>query len=194
MEFVTDTEVGTLLEDYGITRGTQDKDRVHLSMAGDSVVHMHVATAEFAKDMDAGANGTGKLVEVDASRFPDVFEGLLHRLHLDQVLLMPVGPWRNVFDAVAFSLAENEDWQEVDAAATVKLNERDPLLCTPADFHTVGALIRALYDDGESAEQGLAMLTPAAPILVECNPEGAMRMHFGTQVLADEAAAVIEGG
>jgi hypothetical protein len=57
------------------------------------------------------------VVSVEKDRLPKTVEHILHKLHLSQVLLIPVSKWRHLFDAVAFSMAENEEWQAVDTAA-----------------------------------------------------------------------------
>jgi hypothetical protein len=156
--------------------------------ATDGVVRVHLTTSEADAEPDEGA----KIINVAAEQIPDAIDRIIHRLHLSQILLVPVGKWRHLFDTVAFSLADNEDWQAVDAAATVELNTRDPLLCEPGDFHTVSALMRALLEDATSPEQGLMLTSTSTPLLVEVIPNGALRMSFGNQVLADEVAEAIE--
>jgi len=121
-----------------------------------------------------------------------VVDGIILKLRLEQVLLIPTKPWRHVFDAVAFNLAENEDWQAVDAAATVELNRRDPLLCEQGDFQILNALIHALVQDADNPDQGLMLTTTSAPVLVEFVPEGTFRISVGHQVLADEITELFE--
>jgi hypothetical protein len=89
-------------------------------------------------------------------------------------------------------MADNEDWQEFDTTATVELNTRDPLLCVPGDFQTVRELVHALLHDAERPDQGLIITSTAAPLLVEIVPDGAVRVSFGTQVMADEVAEAFE--
>jgi hypothetical protein len=87
-------------------------------------------------------------------------------------------------------MASNEDWQEMDATATVELNTRDPLLCEPADMHLLIALVQALVSDADAPDQGLMFIASASPVLVEIVPDGvgAVRVSLGSQVLADELA------
>ena len=133
MEFVDYAEAIALLKEQGIHEIKGEEDRVGLTLGdGDEVVHLHLACPE-SKSTPLG--GTD-IVSMKKDRLPTVVQHILHKLHLSQVLLIPVAKWRQVFDAVAFSMAENEDWQAIDTAATVALNTRDPLLCEPADFHT----------------------------------------------------------
>ena len=185
VEFVSYDEVLDLLEDYGIDRVPDGEERVYLRMNdAEGVVHMHLACPESQAKPLQGAT----TVDVEKERLPKLLDHIIHLLHLNQVLLIPVCKWRKVFDAVAFSLAQNEGWQEVDAAATVELNTRDPLLCEPVDFHTLVDLIQALLRDAETADQGLMLMATGSPVLVELVPDGAVRLSLGSQVLADEVA------
>src|SRR5690606_33903642 len=103
----------------------------------EGMVRLHLTCPESGSAPVDGA----RVVQIEKPRLSKVVEHIMHLLNFEQVLLIPVGKWRKVFDAVAFSLASNEDWQAMDATATVELNTRDPLLCDPGDFHTVIALI-----------------------------------------------------
>ena len=190
MEFVSYDEVADLFDEYGIEQVQVGEDQVYLRMS-DAVgaVHLHLACPETKAPPHNGAT----IVRLDKQRLPKVVEHSIRRLHLNQVLLIPVGKWRKVFDAVAFSLAQNEDWQEIDATATVELNTRDPLLCEPADYHTLVELIQALLRDAETPDQGLMFVATASPVLVELVPDGAVRMSLGSQVLADEVAEAFAG-
>ncbi|UCD73861.1 MAG: hypothetical protein JSV91_08680 [Phycisphaerales bacterium] len=189
MEFVDSDDVKDLLRDQEITEVPSGEERVHMRMAdGEGVVHLHLVDENCQVVPRDGAT----VVDVPKDRLPDVVEDIVHKLRLDQVLLIPVGKWRDVFDAVAFSLAGNEDWQEFDAASTIQLNTRDPLLCEPGDFQTFKALMRALVSDAEDPQQGLMVLTTTAPVLLEFVPDGAVRVSVGQQVLADEVAEVFE--
>ena len=185
VEFIDEKEISGVLQDYGITQVPLGDECVELRMVDDpATVRVHLACDGCGVDPHDGA----ETVAVDRERLSQIVEHILHILHLNQVLLIPCGKWRNVFDAVAFSLAANESWQEVDAAATVELNQRDPLLCTPADYPTIQELLTAVFTDAETPAQGLAIVSPSAPILIEIVPEGALRISIGNQVLADEVA------
>lgn len=188
MEFVDENEVAGLIEDHRLTRVAEGDDRIYLQMGdGDDMVHVHLACPESEAIPVNGASA----VEVKKDRLPGLVEHIIHVLHLDQIVLIPVGKWRQVFDAVAFSLASNEDWQEMDATATVELNTRDPLLCEPGDFHTLIALITALLNDADRPDQGLMMVPTAAPVLIEIVPDGAIRICLANQALADELTDVL---
>ncbi len=183
MEFVDHGETIETLKEQGLREVPDGEDRIGWALEeSDNVVHLHLAFGESVCAPHEGAD----VVQVEKDQLPDAVEHLLHKLHLSQVLLIPVGKWRKVFDAVAFSLADNQEWQAVDTAATVVLNTRDPLLAEPVDFHTINALIRALLNDAENPDQGLMITTTTAPLMIEIVPDGAVRISIGDPVLADE--------
>ena len=186
MEFISENEVYEVLREFGIERVTVNDDRVELQMhSDDSIVQFHLAS----KESQATPQDGSEAITIEKERLSSVVEHMLHLMHVTQILLIPLGKWRSVFDAVAFSLAESEAWQAVDAAATVELNRRDPLLCEPADFSTINELLSALFsNDAESPDQGLMLVSSSAPILIEVIPDGALRVSIGNQVLADEVS------
>ena len=185
MEFISENEVYEVLREFGIERVPAKDDRVELQMhSDDSIVRFHLAS----EGSKATPHDGSETITIEKERLSNVVEHMLHLLHVTQILLIPLGKWRSVFDAVAFSLAESEAWQAVDAAATVELNRRDPLLCAPADFSTINELLSALFNDAESPDQGLMLVSSSAPILIEIIPDGALRVSIGNQVLADEVS------
>jgi len=185
VEFIDYGETLALLKEQGIHEAPESEECNRLELRGDAgVVHLHLACSESASLPHDAAD----VVPVDKDHLPDTVEDIIYKLRLSQILLIPVSKWRHVFDAVAFSMANNEDWQAVDTAAAVALNTRDPLLCEPGDFHTICALIRALFSDADRPEQGLMITTTAAPVMVELVPDGAVRVSIGNRVLADEVA------
>ena len=191
MEFIRYDEVMGLLKGHGVKEAPAEEDRVYLEMEdGKDVVHLHLACHESTAAPREGAS----VVQVEKKRLPTTVEQIIQRLRLNQVLLIPVCKWRKVFDAVAFSLADNEEWQEMDATATVKLNTRDPLLCEPGDFHMLNALMKVLINDADSPDQGLTLTTTATPVTVEIVPDGAVRISVGNQVLADEVVEAFGSG
>jgi hypothetical protein len=149
---------------------------------GDGVVHVHLADGACACKPPKGARS----VKVEKSRLPATLEHIFRALGLQQIAALPIGKWRKVFDAVAFSLANNHAWQEMDATATVELNTRDPLLCEAADRQLLLEIIDALLRDAESPDQGLMLVATTSPVLVEVVPAGAVRITVGSQALADE--------
>jgi hypothetical protein len=187
VEFIPADEAARVITDHGIESESPDEDHIYLRMRdGESVHHHHVAVTGSACVPRDGAIAH----EISEERLPDVIDRLMHKLHHSQLLLIPVGKWRSVFDVVAFSLAGNEEWQQIDAAATVELNSRDPLLADTGDLHLLCDLVKALLHDSEKPDQGLMMMSLGQPVVVEIVPTGGLRLSFGNQATADELAEV----
>jgi hypothetical protein len=123
---------------------------------------------------------------MDADGVVNSLVASIHKIHEGRTLMIPASKWRVVFDAVAFSMAEDESWQEFDASATIKLNTRDPLLFEAGDKHTLIGLITSLMNDGETKEQSVFIIPVGAPILIHLQPCGPVNFWFGNSALADE--------
>jgi len=149
------------------------------------------ANGRSAANENAGASP--RAVDIAPERYGEVIVSLIGRLHADELVLMPIGKWRHVFDTVAFSMVGDERWQDMDATATIERNTRDPLITAPGDLHTVEALIKAILRDAEQPEQGIAITTTAAPVLVEVVPGGSCLVAIGNPALADEVVEGIPG-
>lgn len=183
MEFIPKDEVAELLRSHGITQSSQDEEHVYCSMSDDvAVAHCHLSIPDSKVEPRSGAS----VVEISDENMAGVVDSILHKLHHNQFILIPVGKWRSIFDVVAFSLASNEEWQAVDAAATVELNTRDPLLADAGDLHLLCDLIKALMQDSDKPDQGLTMITAGVPVALEIVPNGGVRISFGNQAVAEE--------
>ena len=69
---------------------------------------------------------------------------------------------------------------------SVELNTRDPLLCTPADFNTLKALLLAVLENGSEPVHTLVLTTTTTPVMMELDARGMLHFSVGNQVLADE--------
>ena len=146
----------------------------------DTARRMHLAPAEVA----CGEDGDERLA-CPADRIASRLDHLLHKMHLAPLALMPRCRWRPVLDAVAFSLAEDRAWQEVESETTLILNTRDALVAGPADLNTVNALVAALLGEGGSAEEAIAIVPLSGQLLVEVVPGLGVRIDVATEAIGD---------
>jgi hypothetical protein len=185
VEFISADEAAGVMTDHGIESESPDDDHIYRRMRdGDSVHHHHVAIS----GTECSPRESAVVYEIPEDKIADVVDHVLHKLHHSQMLLIPVGKWRSVFDVVAFSLAANEDWQRIDAAATVELNSRDPLLADTGDLNLLCDLAKALLADSEKPDQGLMLIAVGQPVVMEIVPTGGIRLSFGNQAVADGLA------
>ncbi|MBX3355512.1 MAG: hypothetical protein KF724_07410 [Phycisphaeraceae bacterium] len=193
VEFISYSEAWPALQLQGLEEADRNDRELHLGLLEDErVVVIDVA----ANDHRLAATLPGTVLRVPREAMPAIVEGVVHKLRIDPVLLIPVGHWRDVFDAVSFEMAENAPWKAIDQMASVELNTRDPLLLGPGDHHTLRDLVRALLKAGSNDTQGISVAATGTKILIEVLPCGQMIVfagnpHLGAQVreVIDHAAA-----
>ena len=182
MDFLPEQEINDLLSEFSITTAQHGDGCSLLEMSSN-----HTDVCDCLSIDGEGCDGgewSNKIMDADAIVSAAIES--IRKIHQGQTVLVPCGKWRSVFDAVAFSMAEDEPWQEFDASATIKLNTRDPLLFESGDEHTLTELVKSLMNDGESAEQGVFLIPVGAPLLIHLQPSGPVKFWFGNNVLADE--------
>ena len=136
--------------------------------------------------MPCGSGEDTLCVDMSAAAMVQSLVNIVHKIHGGHTIMVPVGKWRSVFDVVAFSMAQDESWQEFDASATIKLNTRDPLLFESGDEHTLVELVTSIMNDGEEKEHGVFLIPVGSPLLLHLQPNGPLKFWFGNSVLADE--------
>jgi hypothetical protein len=181
LDFLPEQEINDLLHEFGIATTQEGDDCVLLEMRKDRA-DVRDCLCTDGESCDSGWD----CKKVDADTLVTAAIEGVRKIHQGQIVLLPCGKWRSVFDAVAFSMAEDELWQEFDASATIKLNTRDPLLFESGDEQILASLLTALMNDGESQEQSVFLISAGAPILVHLRPGGPVKLWFGNSVLADE--------
>ena len=189
MEFVSDSEVLPLLRESGITAEKASDEMIRLRMADDPSVVRYILRVK-GRTLEP-ESGDATIVDLEEATMISTLIRVLHRLHLDQLVVIPISRWAKVLDAVAYAMAEDEQWLEFDATATVERNTRDPLLCLPADFHSIETLVKALITDADQADQGLMLTSAASPVILEIVPGVGARLAIGARALADEVADAI---
>jgi hypothetical protein len=97
-----------------------------------------------------------------------------------------------VFEAVAKPMSAHEHWREIDAAATVELNTRDPLSFEPAHHHLLRDLVAAVVSSGGGALQGISVVAVGMRVVLEVLPDGQMIVFVGDAAMLPGVAAVID--
>ena len=186
MDFLTEQEISDLLAELGVTRHPDGENCLLLNMDDEHAVVKHCL--DNADCLPCGGDEETLCIDMPTEAMIESVVGAINKIHEGRTLMLPVGKWRSVFDAVAFSMAEDEPWQEFDASATIKLNRRDPLLFEAGDEHTLASLITSLMKNGASIEQSVFLIPAGAPLLIHISPGGPVKFWFGNHVLADEVS------
>jgi len=113
----------------------------------------------------------------------DLLAQALERIHLSEVLVIPVGQWRAVIDCVAFDLASDEEWQEIDRLAALNQNTRNALAVTRGETRLLIDMVRSLLANGTEANQDLTVTSDVAPLLVEVFHDGAISLTWDGAII-----------
>ena len=181
MEFVQLEEAWRLLRTVGVEEATRTSTTLRLALAeGPQSACFDIATS----DHPDVARLPADMHKLERSALPSIIEAIVHKLHLTAAYVIPVGHWRQLFDAVAEGMASNDKWRATDSEATIELNTRDALQFLPADFHTLRDLVNCVLTSGSEPTHGIAIATTGSAILIEVMPRGEVAIYTGRTDLA----------
>ena len=124
----------------------------------------------------------------DRADLGDIAEAIVAGLHIDEIAIFPTSRWREILDLVAFDLAEDETWLEVDAEAAMHQNGRDPLVLIPRDRHLLVTLINALMNHAEASTHDLSVVAMDAPVIIQVGHAGILTVWCANEAMADKIA------
>lgn len=162
----------------------------------------HSGSVRFTLDPDAGAGleptsvvfaaeGEG-VVRVGADALPGVVEGVIHKEHLAEVALCPARAWGPIVDLVAFDLAGDERWDEIDAEVALHLRTRDPLALGSEDHRLIRRILSAILEHGEPGEHDLSVVAVGAPIVMNLEQAGRLTVWCGNRAIADVVSRLVQ--
>jgi hypothetical protein len=188
VEFIEHQATWTRLRKHGIL-SEESGDEFHLDLDESTPVEvLDLAAADHPQ-----ADGLpASIRRIARAEFGPVVEGIVHKLKLPEVVVIPVGKWRSVFEAVAKPMSAHAHWREIDAAAMVELNTRDPLSFEPAHHHVLRDLIAAVVDARGPATQGVSVVAVGMRVVIEVLPEGQMIIFLGDRHLVPPVVAIID--
>lgn len=188
MEFVEHSLTWSRLRTQGVVLSEDAPGEVHIDLDDSTAVVTFDIAADDHPQVRTLAAGIRR---VPRREFGPIVEGIVHKLKLPETVVIPVGTWRDVFEAVAKPMSTHAQWRAIDAAATVELNTRDPLLFGPEHHHLLRDLVDAVTA-GERATQGIAVVGVGMRVVIEVLPVGQMVVSAGDDHLAHPVRGVIE--
>ncbi|MSR69288.1 MAG: hypothetical protein EXS17_02955 [Phycisphaerales bacterium] len=189
MEFVSFAEIWPSLRTSGVEEVKRSDQELRLSLAESS----QSSSIELAAiDHPTAPALPADLIQFDRKRLAELVEGIVHKLHLTEVSVIPIGHWRQLFEAVAQGMGSIEKWRAIDSAAIVELNTRDALTFAPADFQILRQLVYCVLTAGSETVHGIALVTTGSALLIEVLPVGEVVVYTGRtdlqRVVADFVA------
>ena len=187
MEFIDLDEAWADLRRQGVVKVVDSPKELRLELDGDAAVVMDIATEDHPEVGDLPKT----IRRVPRGAVANFVEAIVHKMHLQQTYAIPVGRWREIFDAVSDGMAGNAAWREVDTSASIEMNKRDPLVFGPANAHTLRDLVKTLLHTAKESNHGLTLCSDGAPLLLEIMPRGEMVVFAGHGSLAKQCEELL---
>ncbi|NBV63183.1 MAG: hypothetical protein EBR71_01655 [Planctomycetes bacterium] len=187
MEFIDLDEAWADLRRQGVVKVVDSPKELRLELDGDAAVVMDIATEDHPEVGDLPAT----IRRVPRGAVANFVEAIVHKMHLQQTYAIPVGRWREIFDAVSDGMAGNAAWREVDTSASIEMNKRDPLVFGPANAHTLRDLVKTLLHTAKDSNHGLTLCSDGAPLVLEIMPRGEMVVFAGHGSLAKQCEELL---
>jgi len=140
---------------------------------------------------DAEAAPGQRAMACPTENLPATLESLLHKVHVQEVAVIPTTSWGAILDLIAFKLADEEHWNEIDAEASLHKNTRNPLVIDANDMRLTRKLLEALIENGESEEHNASIVATGAPLVIEFHQPGSLRIQCGNPATADALAETV---
>jgi hypothetical protein len=187
MEFLTFAEASNLLDSLDVQQD-QEGDHLRLSLGPREGITERLVFGTPTEE--EAANDDVRKVERDKGSMPGCVDGILHRLHLSEVGVIPVATWRPVLDLASFELATDEDWADFDAEAAMHQTNRDPLMLKPQHFHILGTIVKSMLESGEGPQHDLHIVSLETPFVMRVRHEGGLSIWCANDAVAAEIAEV----
>ena len=144
---------------------------------------LDVEDAEEASIGPAPSGDAPRSLKADGGSLAELLDAALHAFHLQDVMVVPALPWRALLDLIAFDMAADEAWQDIDAEANLHARSRDPLLFSPDERETLLGIVRAALEHGEGAAGEFTILAVGSPVVIGVRSPGELRLSCPAPVM-----------
>lgn len=130
-------------------------------------------------------------IECERAKLGEIIAAFAHSTRTPETLVIPASTWRTIIDLVAYELASDEAWLEVDAEASLHQNGRDPLSLLPPDLHLLetlaGAMAKTIEAAGEAKPtEDIYIVTMGVPVIFCLSHTGVLRIQCPAPAIADQ--------
>lgn len=189
MEFLPYAQIRRTLGEQGIVEQIEDQ-RLRLVIR-DPVEKWASKTARVVFGSADSRNGARR-IPMAPGRTGEIAERLLQKAHVDDFVIIPAGRWRPILDIIAFDLASNEVWLEVDADASLHQNTREPLGLLARQRAVLREILESLHTRDAGDECDLEIAALGSPFVLEASPRGTLTLQC-PEAIADTLVNAITG-
>lgn len=192
MEFLDYNQTLEEAKTFGVIERPQGEDRMRFDLTHTPPHTTEAQAVVFAPEGQAPQDEpASRVVTCPRDQLAELVDTIIHKVHLNQVALIPAQNWGGIVNLVAFDLATEEAWNDIDAEASLHKNTRNPLMIESQHMHLVKKFIAALLEHGDSPEHDLSIVALGAPLVIELIHPGALRVACGSPAVADNLASAV---
>lgn len=189
MEFVEYTTVLPALNDLGIVEVSDEVGIVRLELdPNPDLKSLHIRDPKSTVPPYPDA----QVFQRPSKEIAQLVHHVIDRIHLTEVLVVPVANWQRIIDCVAFDLAQDEEWSDIDAIAALHQNTRNPLAVTRAETPLLIKMIRSLLTNGAQSAHDLIITSDVTAVLIEVFHDGAASVTIDAGVMVGVSKALVQ--
>lgn len=131
-----------------------------------------------------------RVIEKSSDALPALMDSIIHKEHLTDVALCPAHQWGPIVDLIAFELATDEHWNDIDAEAALHVRTRNPLVLDSPDLRLVEKIANSVLEGGEPGSHDFSVMAMATPLLMTLEQRGRLVVWCGNPAMADVIASL----
>ena len=191
MEFIGHKEFFDALKPSGVRVETEHPGPARCVLTPGEPAGLSPSVVIFGESENHPGDPPGaRRVAAETGALPALISAILRKEHLREVALCPAMVWAPIVDLVAFDLAQDERWSDIDAEAALHLRTRDPLLLDAADLRLCETIAGAVFEHGEPDTHDFAVVAIGAPLTLNVLQRGRLVVWCGNPALADVIGAL----
>ncbi len=187
MEFIDYKSFLESLKPLGLTVASEG-DTVRFSLTEKYAPGLEPRAIVFGEADVAVDPPNARVIAKEKDKLPELLDSVIHKEHLTDVAICPLREWGPIVDLVAFDLATDEHWNDIDAEAALHLRTRNPLVLDSPDLRLVEKIAASVLAGGEPGAHDFAVIALASPIMMTFEQRGRLTVWCGNPAMADVVA------
>jgi len=187
VEFIDYKEFLESLKPLGLTV-TSAGDAARFTLSDKNAPGLEPRAIVFGEADPAIDPSHARVVAKSKDELPSLLDSVIHKEHLTDVALCPAVEWGPIVDLVAFDLATDEHWNDIDAEAALHLRTRNPLILDSPDLRLVEKIATSVLAGGEPESHDFSVIALASSILMTLEQRGRLIVWCGNPAMADVVA------
>lgn len=184
MEFIQYNEFLDSLKPSGLTPVTEN-GLVRFMLKNSNAPTLEPVALVFGDTHSEKDPPGARVIGREAAALPHLMDSIIHKEHLTEVAMCPAREWSAIVDLIAFDLATDDHWNDIDAEAALHLRTRNPLMLDSPDLRLVEKIAASVVAGGEPGSHDFAVIALGSPLVLNLEQRGRLTVWCGNPAMAD---------